>query len=294
MKQFTANVSIEDQWSVPPRCRGSNWGFVTTSDGIVMIDSPMVPKTALEWRDKIARKGEVRYLINTHHHVDHITGNFFFPGAVVSSQGVKELFDAPLNKVAGSERLEEALKIGQGTLGYIRLLVGEHDATSLPLMEKHHYQLKAPAITFTERLNLYVGGQTFELMHTPGHTEAHIGVYMPQAKVFFAGDNFTNTVQPSLAYCLPLEWVESRKKIEAMDIDVIVPGHDEVSDKKKIQEFRLFIQRCIDMVRDAIEKGMSKEQAADTISFEGFYPSVLTGPEAQRMNVLRLYEMLSK
>ncbi|MFH1169506.1 MAG: MBL fold metallo-hydrolase, partial [Chloroflexota bacterium] len=99
MKQISSKVYVEDQWSVPPRCRGSNWGFVTTSAGIVMIDSPMVPRTAVEWRDKIAEMGEVRYLIDTHHHVDHITGNFFFPGEVVSSEGVRQMFTAPFEKV---------------------------------------------------------------------------------------------------------------------------------------------------------------------------------------------------
>jgi glyoxylase-like metal-dependent hydrolase (beta-lactamase superfamily II) len=47
-----------------------------------MFDSPMVPRTAVQWRGEIAKKGEVRYTINTHHHVDHTTGNFFFPDKV--------------------------------------------------------------------------------------------------------------------------------------------------------------------------------------------------------------------
>ena len=300
MKQITANVSVEDQFSVPPVCRGSNWGFVTTSEGIVMIDTPMVPRTAVEWRNKIAKEGEVHYIINTHHHVDHVTGNHFFPGTVVSHEGVKEMFKAPLARVAGSERLEEAAKIGQGTMGYIRLLVGEHDPESLPLLEDYQYQIKEPTITFTERLNLYFGEHTFELIHMPGHTESHIGVYIPQKKVFFTGDNFTNGTQPSLAHCLPLEWVASLKQIEAMDIDVVVPGHGEVCDRAEVREFRLFIQKCIDMTRAAIKEGMSAEETAETLSFEELYPvnrcnpAVHPGSAMQKKNVLRLYEVLSK
>src|SRR5512139_807289 len=107
MKQITAYVHAEDQWSVPPNCRGSNWGYLVTSDGVVMLDSPMVPRTAVKWRAEIAKRGQVRYTINTHHHVDHVTGNFFFAGPVVAHEKARDAFFAPIASVAGSERVEE-------------------------------------------------------------------------------------------------------------------------------------------------------------------------------------------
>jgi len=292
MKQITANCYVEDRFSLPPRYRGCNPGFVTTSEGIVMLDTPMLPTDAVEWRDEIAKRGEVRYIINTHHHVDHITGNAFFPGTVVSHEEVKELFTAPIARVSASERIEEAVKAGLDIVGYIHRIIKEFDPEGLLLLEG--YQFKAPTITFSERLTLYVGEHTFELIHTPGHTSGHISVYIPQERVFFAGDNVTNEAQPSFAHSLPLEWVKSLKKIEAMDVDVVVSGHGKVCGKSEVREFRSFIEKCIDMVREAIKQGMSKEEAADRISFEEFYPPVHPGPEMQRMNVLRLYEMLSK
>lgn len=301
MKSITPNVYVEDQFSVPPNCRGSNWGFLVTSGGVVMLDSPMVPRTAVKWRKEIAKKGVVQYIVNTHHHVDHTTGNFFFSGPVVSHEGVREAFFAPLVAVAGSERLDEALQIGQGTMGYIRLLVGEHDAESLPLLDDENYQIKVPTITFTENLKLYVGEHTVELYHLPGHTENHIGAYIPQEKIFFTGDNFCNRTQPSLAHCMPLEWIASLKRIEAMDIDVVVPGHGEMCDLKEVRIFRQFIEECVDMTREAIKKGISKEEALDKISFEALYPgkahcgpAVHPGKGMQNRNVGRLYDVLSK
>ena len=299
MKQITASTYAEDQFSVPPRHRGCNPAFVTTSDGIVMIDTPYMPSDAVKWRDDIAQRGEVRYIINTHHHPDHITGNYLSPGTVISHEGVKELFTASLIRIVGSERAEEAAAASLGVVDFIRLRVKEIAPEGLPLLDEH-YQLKPPTITFTERLNLYIGEHTFELIHLPGHTQSHIGVYIPQERVFFAGDNFTTKTQPSMAHSLPVEWVESLKKIEAMAIDVVVPGHGEVCGKREVREFTSFIQKCIDIVREAIKQGMSKEEAADKISFEELYPgkdrglAVHPGPGMQRLNVLRLYEMLSK
>jgi len=291
---------VEDQWSVPPRCRGSNWGFLVTPEGIVMFDTPMVPRTAVKWRDEIARMGQVKYTLNTHHHVDHTTGNFFFSGPLIAHEITREAFSMPLSKVAGSERVEEAEKIGQGTMGYIRLLVGEHDPESLPLLDSERYQIKIPSVTFTERLNIYVGDHAIQLFHMPGHTEGHIGIYIPQEKVFFAGDNFCNGTQPSMAHSFPLQWVESLRRMEAMDVRIVVPGHGEISDLSEVVRFRQFIEVCIEMTREAMKKGIPKEEATDQLSFEDLYPSdrchqsVHPGSAMQRRNVLRLYEMLSQ
>lgn len=139
-----------------------------------------------------------------------------------------------------------------------------------------------------------MGKHTFELTHMPGHTKGDICVHIPQERVFFAGDNFTNGVQPSLAQCLPLEWIESLQKIEKIESDLIVPGHGKVGVKKDVQEFRSFIEKCVEMVREAIQREMSKEEAANRISFLDLCIPIHPGPWQQRMNVLRLYDKLTE
>ncbi|HUT70575.1 MAG TPA: MBL fold metallo-hydrolase [Desulfatiglandales bacterium] len=292
MKQIMADVYVEDQLSLPPSDRGCNPSFVTTSEGIVMIDTPMWPSDAVRWRDDLAKRGEVRYIINTHHHPDHITGNYFFPGTVVSHEEVKEMFHAPITGKASAQPVDETAEPPLGLREHILDEIKERDPGGFSLME--HYFLKVPTITFSEQLNLYMGQHIFELIHLPGHTSGHIGVYVRPEKVFFAGDNFTNGVQPLLSHSLPLEWISSLKRIEEMDIDIVVPGHGEVCGKSEIQQFRLFIQKCIEIVSEAIKQGMSKDQAANEISLEELYPAIHPGPEQERMNILRLYEMLSK
>ncbi|MCH7786946.1 MAG: MBL fold metallo-hydrolase, partial [Chloroflexi bacterium] len=72
MQQLTSNVFMETQ------IRGCNHGFVTTSEGVVMIDSPQKPSDAIKLKAEIAKHGELRYIINTEPHGDHWTGNAFF------------------------------------------------------------------------------------------------------------------------------------------------------------------------------------------------------------------------
>lgn len=292
MRRITANVYVEDRFSVYPQFRGGNPSFLTTSEGVVMIDTPMLPTDAVKWRDKIAKQGEVNFIINTHHHLDHTGGNYFFPGTVVSHEKVKEVFTLPITRAINSEEGETAKVVTLGVVENYRLRVKELDPKGVPLVE--HYELREPTVTFSQRLSLYVGSHTIEVFHSPGHTLGHVSVYIPQERTFFAGDNFTNGVQPSLAQCSPLDWVESLKKIEFMNVDVVVPGHGEVCSKREVREFLSFIQKCIDIVNDAIGRGMSKEEAGSRLSFEELYPPIHSGSWYQRMNVLRLYEMLSR
>src|SRR4029453_12752639 len=83
MQQLTSNVFAETQ------IRGCNHGFVTTSDGIVMIDSPHKPSDALKLKAEIAKRGQLRYIINTEPHGDHWTGNAFFDVPVIAHEGVR-------------------------------------------------------------------------------------------------------------------------------------------------------------------------------------------------------------
>jgi len=60
--------------------RGCNPGYVVTSEGGVVIDTPQLPTKAVAMREEILKKGPIRFLINTEHHIDHIFGDLFFAG----------------------------------------------------------------------------------------------------------------------------------------------------------------------------------------------------------------------
>ena len=61
MENVTSNVFTET------KVRGCNPSYVTTSDGVVVIDTPQLPTRAVEMRREVEAIGPVRYLINTEH-----------------------------------------------------------------------------------------------------------------------------------------------------------------------------------------------------------------------------------
>src|SRR5260221_5336479 len=90
LERVTPNV-----WTTT-KLRGCNPSFVTTSDGVVVIDTPQLPTRAVAMRAEAEAHGPIRYLINTEHHVDHIFGNYWFKGVtVVNHQGLYDNFMDP-------------------------------------------------------------------------------------------------------------------------------------------------------------------------------------------------------
>lgn len=269
MQRITENIFVETGF------RGCNVGFVVTKGGVVMVDTPMMPRDALKWREEIARHGTVRYLINTEPHGDHFTGNYFFDGTVIAHEGTRQAM-----QTASPDQFKEYLKTA--------------DPESLALAGEFSYRL--PDITLSQRLTLYLGDHTFQLVNLPGHTQFQLAVYIPEEKVVFTSDNVFGRVQAWLHQALPYEWLESLKRIQEMDAEILVPGHGEICGRDYIPEMSAFIQEWIDAVKGAIGKGMSLEEAQEKVSLLDRYP-MQPGTEdramlVQRMNVARLYQVL--
>src|SRR5436305_12266695 len=84
---------------------GCNPGFIVTSEGVVMVDTPQQPIDAVRWRERLAEHGPIRYLINTEPHVDHILGNAYFPGAEVIGQGgLRARYEKAVPELTSAER----------------------------------------------------------------------------------------------------------------------------------------------------------------------------------------------
>jgi len=271
MERIHRNIFVET------KIRGCNFGFVVTEEGIVMVDTPQAPTVALKWREVMESKGEIRYLINTEDHRDHVTGNYFFPATGIAHQKVREAM--------------AAIQIDE-----IRERIKTIDPAGYPLLDG--FYIKKPSITFSERLTLSLGKLTFEVIQLPGHTAGESAVYIPEERVVFVGDNVFHKVQAFLHEACPEDWLKSLKRIGELDVDTIIPGHGEICDKSYLNEQAAFIEEWMETVQQAIHQGLSKKEAQAKISFLDRYPMDVglaeRGPEVMRMNVDRLYDILSK
>ncbi|HZM45136.1 MAG TPA: MBL fold metallo-hydrolase [Burkholderiales bacterium] len=273
MQQLTSNLFVETG------IRGCNHGFVTTSDGIVMIDSPHKPSDALKLKAEIARRGgRLRYIINTEPHGDHWTGNAFFDVPVIAHEGVR-------TRILETNLEEHVARVATFGPEEPKLLEG--------------YRPNAPVITFTNGMTLHVGNHTFELIHMPGHTAYQAAICIKEEGAVFTSDNIFHKCHTWLQEANPDEWLTALDSLRGLKEEVFVPGHGPVCGKSYLDEQGSFIKEWKTYVQKAVDRGMSKAEAVEKLTdLTDRYPMDIgqdgMAPSVMKRNVSNLYEYLTK
>ncbi len=283
MEKVTDNIFAET------KIRGCNPGYVVTSDGVVVIDTPQLPTHAVKMRKEAEKYGPIRYLINTEHHVDHILGNYYFRGAgtVISHIETYRGFMVVYPEINPYAYAKEAIPKDDP----------EGEAI-FPDEDTYFANPNKPTITFEGNMTIRLGNHTFELLSTPGHTPGQLAVYIPEERVVFTGDTIFNKCQ-TWHYKSDLDlWLKSLELLKSLDVDYIVPGHGPVCTKEAIDVQRAFILEWITAVAVGISKGWSKEECIKNISFLDRFPVDIgqeyMGEHVTTHNVSALYDRLTK
>ena len=270
MQKITANVYVESKLS---RC---NTSVVVTKGGVVVVDTPMIPANARKIAAEIKKFGPVRYVINTEPHGDHTSGNCYFGGSGIAHEGTR--------RAIMTSKIEDFT-------GMLKMMSPE----SLPVPADFHF--RPPEITVTERLTVYLGEHTFQLINLPGHTPYQLAVYVPEEKIVFTSDNVVVEDMPYFHQAVPDLWLKSLKEYEKLDVEIVVPGHGGVTDKSAFRRMAKIIRDCLDAVQGAIDKGMSAAETQDRLVLAKVFshlPDNERKTMVMRMNIGRLYEYLKK
>jgi glyoxylase-like metal-dependent hydrolase (beta-lactamase superfamily II) len=252
--------------------RGCNSSFVVTTEGTVIIDTPMVPDDARKWREEVEQFGDVRYVINNEPHNDHVAGNCWMGGMLVAHESTRE---------AIKHNRQESLE------GQMRWMAPD----ALPLDKDFHYRL--PDITFSQDLRIYLGKHTIHIIPVPGHTPSQTAVFVPEEGIIFASDNVTMGM-PIMIDALPEEWLKSLKKLKALDIDIIVPGHGPVCDKAALDVTYDNVEYITSELEKAINKGWRLNEIQERVTFAERFP-LMPGDPMKMMrheSIAHMYEVL--
>ncbi len=239
MEQLTESVFYYDCYPTV--------GMVVTEEGVIAVDGPMRPTEALAWREFIAQKGPLRYLVNTEHHQDHIAGNWFLqPEKIVSSEIVYADFHTSIATAEeGAERMRQ------------------YDPGSEALLEG--FALRPPDITYKERMTIRLGGKTFILINAAGHTRGQTVVHAVEDRVVFTADNLTPAYNVAFHSADVWGWFQSLGMLEALDVDWYVPGHGKPCAKDEIPRQREKLHALVDKVRDLKNAGLSREEVQEKV-----------------------------
>jgi len=271
LKQITSNVFVETE------IRGCNHGFVTTSDGIVMIDSPHKPSDAMKLKAEIAKHGKLRYIINTEPHGDHWTGNAFFDVPVIAHDGVRR-------RILETDMPEHVARVATFGPEEQKLLEG--------------YRPNAPIITFKNGMTLHVGNHTFQMIHMPGHTAYQAAICIKEEGVTFTSDNIFHKCHTWLQEANPDLWLLALESLRKLPEETFVPGHGPLCGKDYLNEQSAFIVEWKAYVKNAIDRGMTKDEAIERLTdMTDRYPMDIgqdgMAPGVMKRNVANLYDYLT-
>ncbi|WP_020589025.1 MBL fold metallo-hydrolase [Desulfobacter curvatus] len=227
LKQITESVYAYT--GVPAGTPGNiffvNTGIVIGNDAVLVVDTLTSAKEAEGfWADirKITDK-PVRYVVNTHYHLDHVLGNSFF-----ADMGAR---------IIGHVKCREAvISTGDKTLG-------NPEAFGLPADFWEGTRAVAPDTAFERGMILDLGGVAVKLIYTgfASHSQGSIIVHIPSQDVLFAGDILFTDFHPYLGEGDLPGWEKNLDFIHAMNVSHIIPGHGPLSSNKDIEDLKAYL-----------------------------------------------------
>ena len=247
-----------------------NSGFIVGDDGVLVIDSMMVASMVRPYMEGIRKVTDkpIRYVVNTHHHVDHSFGNqFYLPAEVVSHRGCRE---ALITSGADVDVLSQ------------RYPQYSEDWTEA--------RLTPASVTYEDKMVVHLGDRVVELLHPgPAHTYGDTLVYLPQEKVLFTGDVAFHYLTPLARDGHVSNWIRIANGIlKDLDATTLIPGHGPVSGKEVVSATLKYLRLIKRTSRAHFERGAGVEEATSAVAL-GEYADWVE-PERVLVNVQRLYQ----
>ena len=261
-----------------------NTTVIVGEEGVAVVDSghhPALTRRMVEEIRALTPK-PVLFVVNTHWHNDHVAGNFVyaeaFPGArFVAHRFTAELMDAETRVYQGpscqpfirtqSKALREAIASGVALDGKpltdarrarYESIVADADAG---IEECPQFRYKGIDLAFEDRVTLRLGKRDVQVAFLGrANTAGDAVVIVPDARVAAVGDLLVHPF-PFAFQSYIGEWAAVLRRIEAMDLAAIVPGHGPVMrDKEFLVDVATLLEAADSQVRAAYRPGATLEE----------------------------------
>lgn len=231
---------------------------------VAVIDTFSTPQEAAQMMNFLVPelKGRDLIVINTHQHYDHAWGNTLF-----ASGGP---YAAPIMAHAS----------GLDVLSSAQFKSGWAKASQEPRFAS--VRIIPPNITFTDRLTLYGGDITLELIPAPGHAQDQVVVWIPEIRFLLAADALEHPwPYPESPAHLPA-LIQTFQALKNLGPAVILPCHGGTQDTGLIDRNLAYFARLAEVVREKAvsDNWKTREDLADALGY----------PMAQALSELGLAE----
>jgi glyoxylase-like metal-dependent hydrolase (beta-lactamase superfamily II) len=219
---------------------GGNIAVSSGPDGVFLVDDEFARMSVkLRAAVRAISNRPIRFVLNTHWHIDHSGGNEALGGTgtvIIAHDNVRRLMAADqMISVFGMK---------------------------IPASPK----AALPVVTFSDTATFHLNGETIHIRHVPpAHTDGDSFVHFQMADVIHTGDLYFNNLYPFID-------VEHGGSIDGMiaaaDIMLgvagpatkIIPGHGPLSDKAGLQSYRDVLVLIRDRIRALMAAGRTLDQ----------------------------------
>jgi cyclase len=232
----------------PEHKAGSNAGFVIGDDGVLVVDALFTPDAAKALVAEIHRltPKPIRYVVNTHYHLDHTGGDQVLrdSGAIIIAH----------KNVRTWVRTNNVNLFGDRITPDIRAQI-----ENVPL----------PDLTTDKDLTIWLGSRKVVVRTVLGHTGGDLTIYVPDAKVLFTGDMLWRKIAPNLIDGSVAEWQATDAGFIAMPGSAqttFVPGHGDLSTRADVEEFRGYLLDLKALVTQGRKAGLSTDALTASVA----------------------------
>jgi len=209
--------------------------FAVTPAGIIATD-PINAAAATWLKDELKKRWPdraIKFLVLSHDHADHSSGGEVWAdtATVVAHENAKAV------------------------------ILGEKRPTAVP------------QVTFSDSATIELGGTVVELHYVGrNHSNNSLVMRFPKEKVAFAVDfipvNAVSFRDFPDAYID--EWIESLRRVEAMEFDILAPGHGPLGTKANVIAFRGYLEDLRAQVLAAARAGKSLEDTKKSVDLSKY------------------------
>jgi glyoxylase-like metal-dependent hydrolase (beta-lactamase superfamily II) len=208
-----------------------NTGILAGPDGVFLVDAGYAQLTdKLIASIKEVSDGRIRFLVNTHHHPDHTSGN------------------ANIGMMGATLLARENLRV--------HLAGGNNPPPAAGL----------PVVTYDAPVTIHMNGEDIQLIPVPrAHTDGDTMIYMPKADVLFVGDFYRSIQYPNIdrnngGSLKGIMDALNAVMALAKPATKIVPGHGPVVDKTAVAANLAMITAIRDRVAALVAQGKTQDE----------------------------------
>lgn len=167
------------------------------------------------------------YVVNSHGHVDHTSGNFHFPGPYYIHKADAEVYvkhNTPEFRNVGMNGVKKLARL----LFWVNWIPKDTDMDAYL-----HAQAAENFVYIEEGYTFDLGGVTARVVELPGHTPGSIGLLVEEKGLLFVSDAINSNVWLFLPESQKLSvYQQTLKKVETLDFSYLVTGHSTALEPK--------------------------------------------------------------